>query len=248
MRLYYLAERETGGLFVRTALGVDATRWNDFFRDVLEWRAALRARYGIPPVVALQPSDLLQSRPGNGPGAWPSPGEGAEVFMSGLRLIERASREGEGIEVISVCLPAMAQSRHGEVSLGRLLTRIDTSATVAGTHAFLILEDVPWKPVMRLYRRLCVRNPIPSRFRAWSDGAPTRNIPVTRIIGGPAFRSAGEDHLLQLASFVAHALLLQERGDRDSAEDLGLARAFSILDHALNREASQRDLQGIVRR
>ena len=53
-------------------------------------------------------------------------------------------------------------------------------------------------PITRLYRRLCVCNPIPNRFQAWEDGAPSRNVPLTRIIGGPAFRSAG-DHLLQLA-------------------------------------------------
>ena len=92
-----------------------------------------------------------------------------------------------------------------------------------------------------------MRNPIPSRYDAWDDGAPTRNIPINAIIGGPAFRSAEGDHLLQLAGFVAHALLLQEEGAVPGGEELSLERAFSILDVALNRKASQRDPQGVVR-
>ena len=32
--------------------------------------------------------------------------------------------------------------------------------TPAGTHAFLIFDEVPEEPITRLYRRLYVRNPI----------------------------------------------------------------------------------------
>ena len=117
---------------------------------------------------------------------------------------------------------------------------------MAGAHAFLIFDEVREEPITRLYRRLRVHNPIPSRYEAWDDGSPTRNIPLDRLIGGPAFRSAGDDHLLQLAGFVAHALLLQE--EAGTVEEESLDRAFSVLAHALNREASQRDAQGVVRR
>ncbi len=102
------------------------------------------------------------------------------------------------------------------------------------------------EPITRLYRRLRVHNPIPSRYDSWEDGAPTRNIPLDRIIGGPAFRSAGDDHLLQLAGFVAHALLLQEEAGTEASSSLD--QAFAILDQVLNREASSRDPQGVVRR
>ncbi|MDE2933886.1 MAG: hypothetical protein OXS47_08460 [Chloroflexota bacterium] len=246
MRLYYLVEREGDGYFVRAALGVDADRWSDLFRDVLDWRLELYARCGIDPRGELQAPALLAPRH-DGEAHLPPVG-GAPVFMSGLRVIEQAARRGGGIEVITVCLPTTGRGRHEEVSLGRLLTRINTSVIAAGTHAFLIFDEVPEAPVTRLYRRLCVHNPIPSRFRAWGDGAPTRNIPLTRVVGGPAFRSARDDHLLQLVGFVAHALLLQEDGHGGAPEDLGLDRAFSILDRALNRRASRRDPQGVVRR
>ena len=180
--------------------------------------------------------------------SWLPAGEGAAVFESGLHVIEKAARRRGGIEVINVCLPYQDRGRHEETSLGRLLTRINTSAAAAGVHAFLIFDEVREEPITRLYRRLRVHNPIPSRHEAWDDGSPTRNIPLDRVIGGPYFRSAEDDHLLQLAGFVAHALLLQEERPFAGTEDLTLGPAFSLLDHALNRQASERDPQGVVRR
>ena len=246
MRLYYVDEREGEGCFVRSALGVDAECWNGFFQDVRAWRLELRDRYGIQPAVELQPFDLLAPRADGEATAWLSAADGAAVFRAGLQLIEDAARHRGGIEVINVCLPMTGRGRHEEVSLGRLLTRINTSAAVADAHAFLLFDEVREEPITRLYRRLRVHNPIPSRYEAWDDGSPTRNIPLDRIIGGPAFRSAGDDHLLQLAGFVAHALVLQEAAGTVGEESLD--RVFSILARALNREASQRDPQGVVRR
>ena len=248
MRLYYVDEREGSGCFVRSALGVDAKRWNGFFQDVRAWRLDLRDRYGIEPTVELQPFDLLAPRAVGDATAWLSASDGAAVFRSGLQLIEDAARHRGGIEVINVCLPRQDPGRHEETSLGRLLTRINTSATAAGAHAFLVFDEVREEPITRLYRRLRVHNPIPSRYEAWDDGSPTRNIPLDRVIGGPAFRSAEHDPLLQLTGFVAHALLLQEEGSGAGWEEPGPERAFSILARALNREASQRDAQGVVRR
>lgn len=250
MRLYYLDERESARHHVRSALGVDGERWNDLFRAVRAWRLDLRRRYSIPPAVELQPFDLLTAREGPGCGehdGWVSPEEGAEIFRDGLRLLEDFARHGGGIELVNVCLDKRGPGRTDEITLGRLLTRINTSAVRSGGHAFLLFDQLWEEPITRLYRRLRVHNPIPSRYEVWAGGAPTRNIPLQRVIGGPVFRSAEGDHILQLVGFVAYALLQQEQGPL-AAEEHGLDRAFSILDHTLNREASSRDPQGIVRR
>ncbi len=251
MRLYYLDERESARHHVRSALGVDAERWNDLFRAVRDWRQELRRRYRIPVTVELLPFDVLTAK--DGPGCeegdgWASLEEGIEIFRGGLRLLEDASRHGGGIELINVCLDKQGRGRTDEVSLGRLLTRINTSTAGTGRHAFLIFDAVHEEPITRLYRRLRVHNPIPSRYEAWGDGSPTRNIPLDRVIGGPAFRSAEDDHLLQLAGFVAYALLLQEQEAGAGGKGQDLARAFSTLDRVLNREASRQDPQGVVRR
>ena len=234
-----------------SAIGVDAERWNDVVCEVRDWRLRLGERYGIDSATELHPLALVtrpQTERDRGRVSRPvSPHSGVEILLSGLHLIERASLKG-GVEAINVCLPTMQRGRSAEVGLGRLLTRINTSVAADGRYAFPTFDEGQQEQVARLYRRLRVHNPIPSRFETWEDGAPTRNVPLRCIIGGPAFRRAEDDHLLQMVAFVSYALLLQEEGAGPAREDLGLERAFSILDRALNRQASRRDPQGVVRR
>ena len=59
-------------------------------------------------------------------------------------------------------------------------------------------------------RRLRVFNPIPSKFGAWPGGAPTKNITTDRILRDPIFVDSHADYLIQLADFVAFALLKRE--------------------------------------
>jgi len=135
-----------------------------------------------------------------------------------------------------------------KVSLDRLLNRINASVKAAGRHAFLIFDEGKERMITRAYRRLRIFNPVPSRYERWEEGERTRNIPVENVIGDPAFRSSDGDHLLQMADLVAHALLKQEEEPVPRVETHGIHEAFSILDRALNRSASRRDPQGIVRR
>ena len=86
------------------------------------------------------------------------------------------------------------------------------------------------------------------RYESWEDGERTKDIPKERVIGGPAFRSPHSDCLLQMADFIAHALLEQEEEPSPRVERQGIARAFGILDRVLNRRASRRDPQGFVKR
>ncbi len=153
-----------------------------------------------------------------------------------------------GIEVINVCLHKPESRRYEQASLDRLLNRINTSVTSANRHAFLIFDEGKEEMIARLYGRLKVRNHVPSRYDLWEDGEKTRNIPIEHVIGGPAFRSSKDDYLLQMADFIAHALLKQQEEPVPRVENHGIAEAFSILDVALNRQASRRDPQGVVRR
>lgn len=244
MRLYYVAEAGSPHRHVRSALGVDAERWNEFLWKIRDWRLGLRDRYGIPARQELNPRDLLAVG-GDTPGRGLTPQQGAKVFLGGLRLIEDFARHSGGVEVINVCLRKAERTRYEQVALDRLLNRVNASVVAANRHAFLVFGVGDEETVTRLYRRRRVHNPVPSRYQAWEGGAPTRDIPIQRVIGGPAFRSAGEDPVLQLAGFVACALLLQEDAGTWAGE--GLEGAFGILGNALNREASRRDPRGVVR-
>ena len=174
MRLYYIAEAEGRHRHVRSALGVNAERWNDVFREVRDWRLRLRDRYGIAPGVELQPCHVLTLRErldgDGGGGAGAAPHEGAEILRSGLRLLEDAAHGG-GVEVINVCLPTTKHGRSGEVGLGRLLTRINTSATAAGGFLRPLPHIEPGRPIRAgLPRTVGFLRPFPDEER----GRPIR--------------------------------------------------------------------------
>ena len=260
MRLYYIDESEGPSYYVRSALGVDAERWNDLFSRVRDWRLELRDCYGVPTDRELHACDPVSgtgqaleagrgklARQGNADRRL-SPKQGAEIFTEGLRVVEDAARSIGGVEVVNVCLHKPDVMCYERVSLDRLLNRINSSVASANRHAFLIFDEGREEMVSRLYRRLRSRNPVPSRYEAWEDGGRTKDIPIERVIGGPAFRSSHSDHLLQMADLIAHALLKQEEEPSPRVERLGIARAFRTLDQALNRRASRRDSQGVVRR
>ena len=147
-------------------------------------------------------------------------------------------------------IPSTMQARRARTynSAVYSFNRINSSVRSAGRHAFLIFDEGKKEIITRAYRRLRIFNPVPSRYELCEEGERTRNIPVENVIGGPAFRSSDGDYLLQMADFIAHALLKQEEDPVPRVEDLGIHEAFSILDRALNRKASRRDPQGIVRR
>ena len=252
MRLYYIDESEGPTCYVRSALGVDAERWNDLFGNIQEWRRELSESHGIPQDRELHACDLLAGRGmlarNGGANERLAPRRGAEVFTDGLRRIEDAASNIGGVEVINVCLRKPDVRAYEKVSLDRLLNRINASVKAAGRHAFLLFDEGKERMITRVYRRLRIFNPVPSQYERWEEGERTRNIPVERVIGGPAFRSSDSDYLLQMADFIAHALLKQEEEPVPRVEDLGIHEAFSVLDRALNRRASRRDPQGIVRR
>ena len=251
MRLYHINEAEGSLYHVRSALGVDSERWNDVCREINRWRLELEEHFDIPSNRELYAGDLLTGRgitAESGDDKRLTGEQARDVFLGGLRVIENVASTVGGVEVINVCLNKQDVRAFRQVSLNRLLNRINNSVGAAGRHAFLIFHRDGKSMISKTYRRLRIFNPVPSRYRMWEEGERTRNIPVEGIIGGPAFRSLNGDPLLQIAGFVAHALLAQEDDSYPVNQDPVIRRAFSILDPALNRRASRLDPQGIVRR
>ena len=189
--IYRSIESEGPRCYVRSALGVDAERWNDLFGDIYEWRRELQECYAIAPDRELHACDLLAGRGllarNGGASERLSPRQGAEVFIGGLRCIEDAAIRIGGVEVINVCIRKSDVKTYERVSLDRLFNRINASVKAAGRHAFLIFDEGKEKMITRAYRRLRIFNPVPSRYERWEEGERTRNIPVEHVIGGPAF-------------------------------------------------------------
>jgi len=250
MRIYYAMEAEGLRHHVRSALGVDARAWNRLNRRVHEWRQQLESRYGIPADLGLRPGELVCVPQSCACGCHPEPEprEGAEAIAEGLRVIEDFAVECGGVRVTNICLDKDGIPAYRRVGLDRLFNRINATEAQAGGHAFVIFGQEPEEMVTGLYHRLRSYNPVPARHGACDDGWHTRNLPIERIIGGPAFRDPDGDCLLQVAGLVAHALLWQEEPPEAGGDGGALAGAFGGLDCSLNRRAARHDPQGVVRR
>ena len=197
MRIYYAMEAEGHRHHVRSALGVDDRAWNRLNRRVHEWRPG--------ELVSLPHSCACGRHP------QPAPDQGVGVIAGGLSLIEDFAVESGGVGVTNVCLDKEDIPAFRRVSLDRLFNRINATEAQAGGHAFVIFGQEPEEMVSSLYHRLRSYNPVPTRHGTCDDGWHTRNLPIERIIGGPAFRDPDGDCLLQAAGLVTHALLWQER-------------------------------------
>ena len=252
MRIYYIAEADGQTCYIRSALGVDAERWGDLWNRVEKWLYAIGGPRDIPcngtfqakgiPTQLIDPGLVYNNERGF------TTYQASKLFRNGLRIIENADNRRGGIDVINVCLHKADVKDYERVSLNRLLNRINTSVLSNGRYAHLIFDQLGRENVSHAYEGLRKRNPVPSRYEVWEDGAPTKDIPIVRIIGGPSFRSVQDDCLLSMANLIAHALLLQEEVLSPTAVAPALHRVFGILDRTLNRKASRSDPQGIVRR
>ena len=253
MRLYYCMEAEGRRHHVRTALGVDARAWNGLQRRLREWRRRLEQRYGISTdaeLLSVEPAsgaDQPESSCGCSCHTQPAPMGGWEIVAQGLRLVEDFAVETGGVKAINVCLDKDDVPAYRNVSLDRLYNRVNATAVHDGVFALAIFGQEPDEMVDRTYLRLRNYNPVPVRIGACGDGWDTRNLPIDRIIGCPAFRRPDTDCLLQVAGMVAQALLWREEScaGADSGENAGV---FAVLDRALNRRASRNDPLGVVRR
>ena len=247
MRIYYVMETRGHRCHVLSALGVDDRAWNRLYRRVREWSRQLEQRYGTAADGALRPSELAA---GDAPScdcvchAQPASPKRATVVAQGLRIVEDFAVETGGVQVINVCLDMDDTPAYRRIALDRLFNRINATADREGGNVLLIFGQATDETVVRTYERLRSHNPVPVRVTACGDGWHTRNLPIDRIIGGPMFRSPDADCLLQIAGLVARTLVWREEPQTVD----GLAGAFDVLDRALNRRASSRDRQGVVRR
>ena len=66
------------------------------------------------------------------------------------------------------------------------------------------------------------------RHGIWEDGERTKDLPIEPDIGSPAFCDSASDYLLQMADFIAHVLVKQEK-PFPREQRLGIGQAFGIL-------------------
>ena len=234
MHLVYIDDSYEKPYQIYAAIAVPATRWAAVFTEIKEWRRALKKTDGILITKEFHATEFCAGRGRLGPytiGKY----RRAQIFNDALKLLDGL----EGVKVFTVC---HAQNR--EWALERLLTRMNKTLGRWDSHATLFFDEGKELEITRMMRRMGVYNPVPVYIA--KGITELQNLKLDRILEDPVFKESDQSYLIQMADFVAYALLRKEVR-LASKDKYGYHTAFYGLQNVLAREASTRDALGIIR-
>lgn len=238
MHLIYVDDSRDERLCVFSALAIPVDQWHEAFRQVREFRRALRLAYGIYVYKELHAWKFVSGR-GDISDRVVTKGQRCAIFKDALTMVANLP----GARLFNAVFP----SKDDERAFEWMLNRINRTLEAWGSHAVLICDEGKDVNYTRLVRRMYVYNPIPSQLGVWADiGVSWKNIPLSRIVEDPFFKDSAQSYFVQLVDFAAYALLRKER-PLPSKTKYGLDKAFYELDPILVREARPRDPEGIIR-
>lgn len=257
MYLVYLDESHDEHNYVISALLIHETKWNNAFEHVKNFRKVLLTKYKIPLSRELHARDLAAGR------GWLRPigkikrskdltkHERAIVFKEFMECIGQL--HNYDVKCINACIPTK-KGDAASIAVDRVLNRIQTfckkNSTNNKEYALLIFDSGNEKFYRNIYRQKRVYNPIPSKYGSWGNEGYTKNITIKNIVADVFFKESKSDYFIQVVDFIAFTLLKKEDPSPPNwAIKSGVVNHFdNYLGNILVREASDKDLQGIVRK
>jgi hypothetical protein len=238
LHLVYIDDSRDEAGCVFSALAIPADQWRNAFQKVRKFRRELKNSDGIFVYKEFHAWKFVSGR-GEFADRTITKGRRCQIFKDTLTLVA----ELPGARLFN----AVFWAKEDEEAFERLVNRINRTMQAWDSRAILICDEGKECAYTRLYRRMCVYNPIPSRYGVWPDtGEPLKNIPIEYIIEDPFFKKSHQSYFIQLVDFCAYALLRRERPVA-SKNKYGLDKAFVLLDSILVREACNYDPEGIIR-
>lgn len=235
---YIDESKEQNSVFVYSALILRGESWLSVFSTVKDFRKRLKADHGV-----YQSHELH---------AWKFASGKGQIADRPLSKVQRAEIFRETLVFISQCrkFRLFTSINVNELyAFERLVNRINRTAEERGEHVLLFCDEGQEVEFTRRIRKMRIHNPIPSNRGVWAEGdAPTRNIPVTRIVEDPIFKDSKDSYFIQLVDFCSYALLRMER-PIPSRSVLGYDRMFEVLEPVVAKFANPRDPRnlGIIR-
>ena len=217
------------------ALLVPADSWNEALNHLQAVRKAMRE------------SDGIYLRPEMHATKWLA-GKG-EVAPYPIRVPDRVRLYNYFLSTIcavpGVRLMTASTALADEITVfERLLNRINTNMQRSSSKAVIFSDE--GKNYDGLLRGLRRYNPIPSKYGAWEDGKPYKNMPLDRILEDLVYRDSKRSLFVQAADCCAYAVLRREH-PLPSKTALGLDQSFYILAPIMVRTANHSDQYGVVR-
>lgn len=236
--IVYIDDSGDESLTIFSAVAIPMESWAEAFSILKDFRKTLRRTDGIYVYKEFHAWKFVSGRGQISYRIVPK-GRRCQIFRESLDLFTRLP----GVMVFNAAFPKGQKLRAFE----RLMNRVNRTMEAGESHAILVCDKGDEIRFTRLLRRMRVYNPIPSSTGFWADtGNATRNIPIERIIEDPFFKDSQQSFFIQMADFVAYALLRQER-PIPTKSAYGLDTIFCTLDPILVKAANRSDRQGIIR-
>jgi hypothetical protein len=242
----YIDESYDDRVFAMSALIVPVPHWRETFEAIKAHRQTLKAVYGIFTSKELHALEFVSGRGRISERMIPK-GLRAQLFRETMDMLAGLPH----VRVISgAWLMNGTETReiHAK-AFSRIAERLQKRAVDSGSHILRMVDEGKDVELRRVARRSAIYNMVGSRYGAWEDGAPAKNIPNDRLIEDPIFRSSARSYFLQLADFISYALLKSETTMTPLVERYRLHQCYERLKPVLVIKASTKDPKelGIVR-
>lgn len=241
----YIDESYDSSVFAMSALVVPMHAWRECFTSIRDWRRDLKQRYGIFTTKELHATDFVAGRGRIGTRPIPKALRVA-IFREAMYVLTRIP-----VRVISGAWPFQGNSKNTihVKAFGRIQDRLQRRCVAENGQIIRIVDEGRDVELRKVARKAAVMNPVGSKFGAWEDGARAKNILTERLIEDPVFKSSQQSYFLQMADFIAFALLKSEVAPSPRVARYRLDEMYRILAPVCAIEASPGDPKklGIVR-
>jgi hypothetical protein len=230
MHLVYIDDSYEKPYFTVAGVAIPANVWRTSFETIQGWRRDLRKSDGIRVTRELHATEFLGGRGKLGAQKIIGKHRRAQIFHAAFVLMNSMP----SVRVFTAC-----RSDHTDWAFERLITRIHKTMEAWDSHALLICDEGKEAEYTHLARKLSVFNPI-------TVGPYTNNVATRKILEDPFFKPSHKSYFIQMADFVAYALLRREK-PLASKNRYGIHKSFDALTDVVAREAAPRDPMGVIR-
>ena len=236
MYFIYIDESYDQTHYAYSAVFINAFMWNQYFKNLSDWRRRWFDDYGIPSNYELHATDFVGGR-----GEYPAKKDKAyraDLFYEAIGLIENM----KGVSVINAITPS--KKEHLEL-FAVMLNSINKKLEAQKATGILICDEGNENKLTSIVRKMKKQNHIPYNSSGSTSG--TRNIPLDRIVEDPLFKTSESSYFIQLSDFLAFSLLRNEMPLPNTQQKV--KDAFDQLDKILAKQASKEDKRnkGIIR-
>jgi len=251
MYMMYVDESGDTGLinsptthFALSGVVIHESHWRQFTTQMVAFRKALKAAYGLPIRTELHASDFIKTPP--------IVGMPRHIRLAILRNLLDELAKMPFISITNVIVNKVGKPAGYDVfthAWQALFQRFENTlkyGNFPGGHrndyGLVLTDATDGKKLQQMVRRMAVYNPVPNQ--AWA-GPGYRNMPILRIIEDPYPKDSKDSYFIQACDVAAYFVMQRSRPN-SFVKKQGAQRYITRLLPVLNTRATGTNALGIV--